>query len=258
MADEKYIPRPEMCGETGSGFRGAVAFQTTAWSDVVKAGDNQSASAAAALERLCRLYWSPLYSYLRRQGQSADNAGDVTQQFFLKFLERESIKHANQSRGRFRTFLLSSLQNFLVDEWKAAHAIKRGGHQTIFSLDSLEGNERSALEPAETDTPARAFERRWATVVLEEAARRQRAEYERSGQQELYQRLNRLHSDADETPAYAVVAGEMGVPVGTLKSLVSRFRRRYRGLIREVIGETVAGPEELEDEIRHLMQVFTR
>lgn len=234
------------------------AFRTTSWSVVIVASRGDSPVAGAALERLCRRYWPPLYAYVRRSGHDREPARDLTQQFFLKLLERESIKHADESRGRFRTFLLTALQHFLVDEWKAARALKRGGGQALVSLDGLEESERMALEPADTDTPAQAFERRWAHVVLDEAARRHQAECVHSGQRELYDRLRGLHSAAEDAPGYAAVASEMGIPVGTLKSLVSRFRRRYREHIRGVIAETVAGPEEVEEEIRHLLQVFAR
>ena len=236
----------------------AGTFRTTSWSVVLTACQSASAEASDALEHLCCIYWPPLYSYLRRNGRSPEAARDVTQQFFLKLLQQGTIKRADQSRGRFRTFLLTSLQNFLVDEWKAARTLKRGGGKPILSLDSFEEDQRMAIEPVETDTPAKAFERRWAQVVLDEAARRHQQEHARSGQPALYQRLSVLHSALDEAPGYAGVAAEMGVPVGTLKSLVSRFRRRYRELIRETIAETVKGPEETEDEIRHLLQVFSK
>jgi RNA polymerase sigma-70 factor (ECF subfamily) len=223
---------------------------------VATVGGKDPAAAEAALERLCKLYWPPLYSYLRRNGHQPEAARDLTQQFFLKLLQRGTIKLADQTRGRFRTFLLTALQHFLVDEWRAAQRLKRGGGHPILSLDGLEEHERKAVEPAETDTPAKAFERRWAQVVLDEAARRHQQEHMRSRQEELYDRLSGLHSAGEQAPGYGTMAAEMGVPVGTLKSLVSRFRRRYRELIRETIAETVAGPEEVEDEIRHLLRVF--
>jgi RNA polymerase sigma-70 factor (ECF subfamily) len=232
-------------------------FATTHWSVVLEAGKGGSPEADAALERLCQLYWPPLYSYLRRSGQEREAARDLTQQFFLKLLQRDAIKLADQARGRFRTFLLTALQNFLVDEWKAAQRLKRGGGQVVLSLDGLEDHQRAALEPVETDTPAQAFERRWAQVVLNEAARRHQQECAGSGQKGLYDRLRGLHSALEDAPGYATVAAEMGVPVGTLKSQVSRFRRRYRELIRAVIAETVATPEEVEDEIRHLLRLFS-
>jgi RNA polymerase sigma-70 factor (ECF subfamily) len=223
----------------------------------VTAGREDSRKAEIALEQLCRLYWPPLYSYLRRNGHEREAARDLTQQFFLRLLQRGTIKVADQARGRFRTFLLTAMQHFLMDEWKASKRLKRGGGRTDLSLDGLEENERAALEPAETDTPAQAFERRWAQVVLDEAARRHQQDHARSGQLVLYDRLRGLHSALENAPGYATVAAEMGVPVGTLKSQVSRFRRRYRELIRTVIAETVATAADVEDEIRHLLQLFS-
>jgi RNA polymerase sigma-70 factor (ECF subfamily) len=237
---------------------GLAVFQTTSWGIVLAASETESSEGVAALERLCGIYWAPLYSYLRRKGQDPEAAQDLTQQFFLKLLQRDTIKRADQSRGRFRTFLLASLQNFLVDEWKAAQAVKRGAGRLPISLDGLEEHERMALEPADTDTPAQAFERRWAQVVLDEAARRHQQEHARSGQLAIYDRLRALHSTFEDAPFYSTIAAEMGVPVGTLKSQVSRFRSRYRQHIRSVIAETVASPDEIEDEIRHLLQLFSR
>jgi len=257
MAEESIPDNQPPRDQSVIDLRGGAVFQTTAWTDILTAGNGDSPDAGAALERLCRLYWPPLYSYLRRHGHAPETASDLTQQFFLGFLRRESIKKASQARGRFRTFLLTSLQHFLVDEWKAASALKRGGGLAFISFDALDETSRRAIEPAMTDTPARAFERGWAAVVLEEAARRHREEHNRADQLALYQQLSRLHSEVDEAPGYTALAAEMGVPIGTLKSLVSRFRKRYRALIREVIGETVTGPEELEDELRHLLQIFS-
>jgi RNA polymerase sigma factor (sigma-70 family) len=232
-------------------------FQTTSWALVVAAGKEDSHEATAALERLCRIYWPALYTYVRRNGHEPEAARDLTQQLFLTLLQRGAIKQADQSRGRFRTYLLTAMKHLLTDEWKAARRLKRGEGHSPLSLDGLEEAERMALEPAETDTPAKAFERRWAQVVLGEAARRHQQEYLVSGRSKLYERLSRFHTAPEDAPGYAAVAGEMGVPIGTLKSLVSRFRRRYRELIRSVIAETVATPDEVEDEIRHLLGMFS-
>jgi len=234
----------------------AREFATTHWSVVLTAGQRDSAHAAAALEKLCRAYWYPLYAYVRRRGYSPEDAEDRTQSFFVRLLEGKLLPHASPQRGRFRSFLLTALQNFLSDEHDRAAALKRGGGQPLISLDSLDGEARYALEPADDVSPDRLFERRWATTVLEGAWTRLEAEYAADGKVDLFRELRRFNSAHEGAPGYAEAAGKLGLPENTVKSLVHRMKRRYRVLLRAEIAHTVADPAEIDEEIRYLLRVL--
>ena len=156
-------------------------FATTHWSVVLAAGEQQSPQAAEALEKLCRTYWYPLYVYVRRRGYSPQDAQDLTQQFFALFLEKEYFRRANPERGKFRTFLLHALQNFLANEWKRAQCLKRGGGAAFLSLDVAAAEQRYAIEPATAATPERAYEKRWAMTLLEQVLAGLQQEYARAG-----------------------------------------------------------------------------
>ena len=234
----------------------AAQFTTTHWSVVLSAGQRDSPHAAAALEKLCRAYWYPLYAYVRRRGHSPEDAEDRTQSFFARLLEGNLLVRAAKERGRFRSFLLTALQNFLSDEHDRAIALKRGGGQPLISLDSLEGESRYALEPVDEVSPDKLFERRWATTVLEGAWTRLEAEYAADGKVDLFRELRRFNSARENAPAYAEAAGNLGLPENTVKSLVHRMRRRYRTLLRGEIAHTVVDPAEIDEEIRHLLRVL--
>jgi DNA-directed RNA polymerase specialized sigma24 family protein len=231
-------------------------FATTHWSVVLAAGQGDSPHAAAALEKLCRAYWYPLYAYVRRRGSGPEDAQDGTQSFFARLLERDLLSRASPQRGRFRSFLLTALQNFLADEHDRAVAHKRGAGQPLIALDALDGEARYALEPSDDVSPDKLFERRWATTVLEQAWRSLEAEYAAEGKADLFRELRRFNSALESAPGYAEVAGSLGLPENTVKSLVLRMRRRYRVLLRAEIGQTVADPEEVDEEIRYLLRVL--
>jgi RNA polymerase sigma-70 factor (ECF subfamily) len=231
-------------------------FATTHWSVVLAAGQSDSPHAAAALEKLCRAYWYPLYAYVRRRGCSPEDAQDGTQSFFARLLERDLLSRASPQRGRFRSFLLTALQNFLADEHDRATARKRGAGQPLISLDALDAEARYALEPADEVSPDKLFERRWATTVLEQAWTHLETEYAGEGQAELFRELRRFNSAQENAPGYAEAAGNLGLPENTVKSLVHRMRRRYRALLRAEIAQTVADPAEIDEEIRYLLRVL--
>jgi len=223
---------------------------------VLAAGQQDSPQSTEALEKLCRAYWYPLYAYVRRRGYSPDDAQDRTQSFFARLLEKDFLPRASPERGRFRSFLLKALQNFLADEHDRATARKRGADQPLISLDALDGEARYALEPADEVSPDKLFERRWAMTVLEEAWTRLEAEYVSEGKVDLFRELRRFNSAQQSAPSYAEAAAHLGLPENTVKSLVHRMRRRYRTLLRAEIAQTVADPAEIDEEIRYLLRVL--
>ena len=212
--------------------------------------------AGPALEKLCRTYWYPLYAYVRRRGYGVEDAQDGTQSFFMRLLERDVLARASPDRGRFRSFLLTALKNFLADERDRAKAQKRGAGQPLVSLEALDGEARYALEPPDEISPDKLFERRWATTVLEQAWASLEAEYAAEGKADLFRELRRFNSAQESAPGYAEVAGKLGLPENTVKSLVLRMRRRYRALLRAEIGHTVSDPSEIDEEIRYLLGVL--
>ena len=233
------------------------AFVTTHWSLVLSARDGESPQSAAALEKLCRAYWYPLYAYIRRGGQSRENAEDLTQAFFARLLEKKFLDAADQERGRFRSFLLVALKRFLANEWERAHAQKRGGFQPQLSLDTEMAERKFQSDLATTElSPDRAFERRWALTLLEQTMSRLRGEFERAGKISEFERLKIfLTADKNEIP-YATIAAELGLSEGTLRVAVHRLRRRYRELFREEIGHTLAAGESVDEELQHLLSVL--
>lgn len=243
--------RGPVVANTGPGL-----FLTTHWSVVLSAGKMDSPEAAVALEQLCRAYWYPLYAYARRRGLSPEDAQDGTQSFFARLLNGDLLARASAQRGRFRSFLLAALQNFLADQHDRATASKRGAGQTLISLDALEGEARYALEPAEDVSPDKLYERRWATTVLEGAWKRLEEDYAQEGKSDLFRELRRFNSAQEGAPGYGEAASRLGMPENTVKSLVHRMRRRYRALLRAEIARTVEEPAEIDEEIRYLLRVI--
>jgi RNA polymerase sigma-70 factor (ECF subfamily) len=238
-------------------FAGGSGFPTTHWSLVLSAGEGSLPNAKAALERLCRAYWYPLYAYVRRQGRSVEEAQDLTQEFFARLLRKEYLRHADPARGRFRTFLLTALERFLINDWEKGRAAKRGEGQPVISWDQRETETRFLAEPADQSTPEKAFEKRWAVTVLERVLERLREEFTASGHAERFERLKVLLWGEKGSPPYAGVAAELGLTEGTLKVAVHRLRQRYRELLRAEVAQTVARPEEVDDELRHLIAVMS-
>lgn len=234
----------------------AAHFATTHWSVVLAAGSSSSRG-QAALETLCRIYWYPLYAYVRRQGRNPHDAQDLTQAFFARLLERGLVKEADPARGRFRSFLLTSLQNFLADEWDKARAQKRGGGQAIISLDEPSAESRYQLEPVDESNAERIFDRRWALTLLEQALARLEAEYAGLGKGRLFDELHGLLLGEKRTLTYAQAGARLGMTEGAVKVAAHRLQRRYRELVRAEIANTVASPGEIDDELRHLFAVLS-
>jgi RNA polymerase sigma-70 factor (ECF subfamily) len=243
------IPASHPPCPTGAGW-----FTTTHWSVVLAAGDAASPRADAALEQLCRAYWYPLYAFIRRRGHDAHQAQDLTQAFFADLLARQSLASAQPEKGRFRSFLLGAVQNFLAKERERARTLKRGGHCTFLSLDEEDAEGRYRREPAHDWTPEKLFERRWALTLLDHTLAALRDEHRRAGKLTLFEALESFLSV--ETTGYAAPAAALGMSEGAVRVAVHRLRRRYGELLRAGIAQTLASPDEVEAEMAHLFEVL--
>ena len=215
-----------------------------------------SPEAAEALERLCRAYWYPLYAYVRRKGYTAHDAQDLTQEFFARLLARNSLSAADRRKGKFRSFLLGTLEHFLAKEWRRSHAEKRGGGRTLFSLNAVDAEGRYLLEPADDLTPERIFDCRWADTLLSHAMARLREECQAEGKALLFEKVEPLLTGDGAVEPYAEIGASMGMSEGAWKMAVHRLRRRYGELVRAEIAQTVSRPEEVEEELRYLCTVL--
>jgi len=233
-------------------------FTATHWSVVLAASGGDSARARAALEVLCRAYWYPLYAFVRRTGQSPHDAEDSVQSFFALCLEKNYLAAAEEAKGRFRSFLLLALKRFLAKERDKSRARKRGGGQKPIALDGLTAEERYALEPAELMSADKLFERRWALTLLEQVLCRLREEQAAAGQLAAFEQLKEFLLAGGRGTPYAELAGQLGIGEGAVKVAVHRLRQRYRELLQEEIANTVASPEEAEEERRYLMAILSR
>ena len=230
---------------------GPASFATTHWSLVSQArGD--SPQAQAALEVLCGRYWYPIYAFLRRRGSGPENASDLTQDFFATLLEKEYLEDADRQRGRFRTFLLTAVSRFAAKAHERDQAQKRGGGRQRISLDIAEGESRYQHEPADNWTPEKIFARRWALTILDAALARLRKDHQESGRTALFEALKVYLTGDSGAPPLAEVARRLSMTEGAVKVAVHRLRERYRQALREEIGQTVAEPADVEDELKAL------
>jgi RNA polymerase sigma factor (sigma-70 family) len=238
---------------------GASQFAQTHWSVVLSAAGRQNPShAAESLEKLCSLYWRPLYAYVRRQGESPHDAQDLTQEFFLRLLKKDYLQAVDQGKGRFRSFLLAALKHFLSNERDRARAQKRGGGQSPLPLDFSGEETQVGFQPADGLTPEILFERRWATTLLEQALARLRQQYAGQGKEPLFEQLKTTLTESRGTVAYSALAATLNMSEAAVKMAVHRLRDRYRGCLREEIAQTVASEGEIEDELRHVMGAFAK
>jgi RNA polymerase sigma-70 factor (ECF subfamily) len=221
---------------------------------VLHAGRSDSTAAREALAQLCQTYWYPLYAYVRRRGNSPEDAEDLTQGFFARLLELGSLAEVSREKGKFRSFLLASLNHYLSDAWDRARAQKRG-HGRVISLDARQAEERLSREPADALTPEKLFERKWAMAVLEVVVRRLQHEYESAGKERLFLALRfSITSEAEEP--YAKLSAELGMSEPALRVAAHRLRQRYRHLLRDEIAQTVTTEAEVDGEIQHLFQAL--
>jgi len=231
-------------------------FATTHWSVVLAAGERDSPQAAEALEKLCRIYWYPLYVYARRQGNSPEDAQDLTQDFLSRLLEKNYLAKADRDRGKFRTFLLGSLKNFLVNEWTRAGRLKRGGGVEFLSLDANVAENRYAAEPANESNPDAAYEKRWAVTLIEHLLTVLRQEFNAADKARLFEELKGFIWGDKSAASYAEIAGPLNLTGGKVKVAVHRLRQRFRELLRAEVAHTVARPEDIDGELRHLIAVL--
>src|SRR5262245_54172735 len=234
---------------------GPSQFPTTRWTVLVAAGDPHRKETRSALASLCENYWYPLYAYLRRRGYPADQAQDLTQAFFMRVLEGRYLDRADPEKGRFRSFILTSLKFFVADQEDCNRAQKRGGG-AVLPLEFHSGEDRYQREPAHDETPERIFERRWALAVLDRVVDRLRSEFVLHGRPEHFERLKVFLLGQSDAP-YAELARVMNTSEGALKVAIHRLRKRYRELFREEIADTVANPGEVESELRFLAAALT-
>src|SRR5437899_6891043 len=234
---------------------GGVTFVTTHWS-VVLTAQGHSAAADEALEKLCRTYWWPLYGFVRRNGCNPEEAQDLTQGFFGMLRERRDLDFVRREKGRLRSYLLVSLKNFLGKTRRRELALKRGEGRALVPLDELLAREGADLEPADTLTADRIYERRWALTLLEQVLTRLETEYRSAGNSKLFDGLKEFLSDEPGRRSQAELAAELGMTENALKQAFHRLRQRYRQLLRDEIAQTVAVPGDVEDELRHFISVL--
>jgi RNA polymerase sigma-70 factor (ECF subfamily) len=233
-------------------------FHTTRWTLIQSAALNPTTDSRQALEMLCQTYWQPVYAFIRRNGYDPDESQDLTQDFFAVLIKKNYLVTADPKRGRFRSFLLTSVKHFLANEWNRAHALKRGGHQVPVSIDAVEAERWYAPETVEDTTPETVFERRWALSLLERVIVKLRAEYDSAGKTDLFENLSVfLNQDYDDAH-YQKLAVSTGMSAGALRMAVYRLRRRYRLLLRAEIAETVSMRAEIDEEIHFLMSALLR
>jgi RNA polymerase sigma-70 factor (ECF subfamily) len=253
VSADDHEPLPN--GNGLSMLKGAVAFATTHWSMVVTA-QGESPAADKALEKLCRTYWWPVYSFIRRQGAGPEDAEDLTQSFFAVLFERRDLQAVRRENGRLRSFFFASLKNFLAKERRYATAAKRGEGRPLIPLEELLARKRADLEPADTLTPDRIFERRWALTVLEQALARLEDEYRMAGNPGLFGQLKKLLTDECQRPFQAEIAHQFEMTENAVNQAFHRLRQRYREFVHEEIAHTVIAPDDTEDELRHLIAVL--
>jgi RNA polymerase sigma-70 factor (ECF subfamily) len=241
--------------DADSGEKRQPVFVTTHWSVVLAVGGAPTTRAQQALSHLCQLYWYPLYVFVRRRGLNPHDAEDLTQEFFARLLKKDSLSHVTREGGRFRSFLLKSLNRFLTDEWKRGRVQKRGAGKVI-SLDMATAESRFQIEPADAHTPETLYDRTWGLTLLNGTFNRLRDEYVRNSKGPLFEALKFCLTGERSAIPYTELADRLKVPENTLKTLVHRLRKRYRELLREEVAQTVNRTEEIEEELRSLFRAL--
>ena len=232
-------------------------FATTHWTAVITAGrGGGSPEAEVALEELCRTYWFPLYVYVRRQTSTREDAEDLTQAFFARFLEKNYLEKLTAQKGKFRAFLLAALKHFLANEWDRANRQKRGGGQTTLSLDWQDADARYQIEPADNSSPDKLYDRAWAVTLLEQVLARLREENAAPEQARLFDQLRPFLMVGTSAIPYGEAAARLNLSEGAVRVAVHRLRRRYRELLREQIGQTLSDPAQVDEEMKTLFSAF--
>ena len=236
--------------------RTARTFATTHWSLVLAAGRNTSSGGQAALEKLCRIYWYPLYSFVRFSGSAPADAQDLTPGFFLQLLKSNFLDAVAPQKGKFRSFLLASLKHYLSNERDRDRALKRGGGIAPISIDEQDAESRYRLEPVDRMTPEKLYERRWALTVLDLALARLKEEYAASERLPLFDQLKEDLTGGETRDSHAEIGRRLDMTPGAVKVAAHRLRQRYRECLRAEIADTVENPDEVEEEIRHLFHAL--
>jgi RNA polymerase sigma-70 factor (ECF subfamily) len=236
----------------------AARFTSTSWTVVAQARDGSAPEARQALTELCQAYWYPMYAYLRRRGHSPDEAEDLTQGFFADLLARDSLKGVDPSKGKFRSFLLASLEHFLSNRRDWDRRLKRGGKISHLSLDFRDAESCYLREPAHEETPERLFERRWALTLLAHVLDRLANEVDGENKGPLFERLKPTLMGEDDTASYAQIGTELGMTTGAVKVAVHRLRKRFRAMLQDEIARTIADPGDYQQEINELFLVLSR
>lgn len=250
-----------MLGEGSSGYESAAqrsTFATTHWSVVLAARDAASPDADQALERLCCCYWYPLYAYARRRGYGAEDAKDLTQAFFAHLLKKDFLRNVGPEKGKFRSFLLACLKHFLTDQWEKSRTAKRGGDCPELPLDLEWAEERYQVEACTEANAENLYERRWALDLLDHVLDRLRSEAVASGRGAVFDRLQLRLFGESASETYAQLAAKLGISEASVKTQIHRLRQRYRELLRDEVAHTVTCPEEVDDEMRYLLEVVSR
>ena len=244
-----------MTSEIGEQGGGREAFPMTRWTLITRSQGETAAEATVAMEELCQRYWYPIYAFIRRKGYDREDAEDLAQGFFQRMLESDSFQRAEESRGRLRTFLLGSLEHFLIDDLRKQSAQKRGGGQTVVSIDEKNADGAYLREPQDGVDPAQLFEKSWARELLARAIGKIREDYEKRGKEDVFDSLQEFIGWQEKDVAYREVALRLGVKEGALRVAIFRLRQRFRDSLNQEIAETVDSPEEVEGELNYLMQV---
>ncbi len=232
-------------------------FVTTRWTVVLTAGQRHTPQADRALEELCRAYWFPLYAYVRRRGRAKEDAEDLVQAFFARFLARNYLEGLSAERGRFRAFLLAALKNFLANEWKKSQRLKRGGGDTVLSLDWETADTKFQVASTAEPSPDKAYDREWAVALLAQVIERLRAECAADGKTKQFEQLKIFLTAGKGAVPHADVAKALGMDEGAMRVAVHRLRKRYRALLRDEIAHTLADPAQVDEEMRALFGAFS-
>jgi RNA polymerase sigma factor (sigma-70 family) len=233
-------------------------FATTRWSIVNAAAHGSDGRTAEALAELCQIYWPPLYGYLRRRGHGPEDAQDLTQGFFARFLERQIVRSADPARGKFRAFLLTAFKRYVINEHERAIAVRRGGRHMHLALNFEDAERAYTREQHADDTPEQLFDRKWASITLGRALERLRGEYDRAGKQAEADILLPYLTESSQLPSYKDAGITLGMSEDAVKVAVHRLRRRFGESLRLEVAETVRQPDEIEDEMRELMRAVSK
>jgi DNA-directed RNA polymerase specialized sigma24 family protein len=235
---------------------GGASFATTHWSVIAQSALTHVPEAANALAQLCDLYWPPIYSFIRRRGYAPSDAQDLTQSFFAFFLRTKVYARTDRLHGKFRSFLLASVKNFLADNWDRSQAIKRGGDYEFISLDQKTAEAFYDAPSASDSTAERLFDARWARTLTAGALNSLREELLAEGKAKLFEQLRSFLAGGSVVSSYDEASARTGLPRATVKTHVHRLRQRYREIVRREIARTVSSPHEIDEELRYLCNVL--